>query len=105
MVGLDKSKTDGYSLVGNFKGQRTEWYVEGNLYLDCGIGGSRKNQHKTYTLFTFTEDDKIDTLQVVEGHYDWAPQFWPTIEKYLQEHTRCKIEDAIEYKGDVTMSN
>ena len=44
VTGLDKQITNGYSILGEFKPQKKDWYCEGGLYLDKGIGGSRKNQ-------------------------------------------------------------
>jgi len=82
VTGLDKSKTNGYSIVGDFMSKRNEWYVVGNLYLDCGIGGSRKNQQKYYTLFTVNENANVIVIKEIDDTPSWATNLWDSIEKY-----------------------
>lgn len=83
VVGLDKTQTNGYSIKGGFTTSgKKDWYRVGKLYLDCGIGGSRKNQTKYYTLFTLEENGEVSTLATSKGN-DWAVSLWEEIEKYL----------------------
>lgn len=80
--GLDKKRTDGYSIDGSFvPDARYEWITPG-LFIDCSIGGSRKNQTKTYTLFEITPDYELNEIAVSKSH-SWAVEFWPEIEQRL----------------------
>ena len=86
---LDKSKTNGYSLVGEFCKSGLQWMSPG-VYLDCSIGGSRKNQRYVYTVFALREDGTTvaynDDAIAVEGRGgDWAVRLWPVIERALGE--------------------
>lgn len=80
--GLDKKTTDGFSIVGGFTTTgKKDWYKVGQLYLDCGIGGSRKNQTKYYTLFVIDPKGKPQTIAETKGK-NWAVDLWPYIENY-----------------------
>ena len=86
---IDKSKTNGYSLVGEFCKSGLQWMSPG-VYLDCSKGGSRKNQRNVYTVFILREDGATvaynDDAIVVEGRGgDWAVRLWPVIERALGE--------------------
>ena len=82
---IDKTKNNGYSLVGAFKRSTgLDNYHPGKLYLDCGIGGSRNHPSESYTLFRVEADGTCTILQKIEnGGQDWAMQLWPTIEANL----------------------
>ena len=86
ITGLDKDYQNGYSLNGEFVANKRVKNVdlkENILYLDCSIGGSRKNQEKNYHLFKF-EDGEIEVIQTIEnGQSDWALQLWDNVEKEL----------------------
>lgn len=84
VTALDKSKDNGYSLIGNFV-QRTDSIAHQSpgLYLDCDIGGSRKNQIKFYTLFVLNVDGSTDLLKTFKHTPDWAVKCWPEIETYF----------------------
>lgn len=86
---IDKSKTNGYSLVGEFLKNGLQWMQPG-VYVDCSRGGSRKNQRFGYTVFVLKEDGTVtaynDDQIVVEGPGgDWAVRLWPVIERALEE--------------------
>lgn len=80
VTGLDQTRTNGYSLIGEFV-RGTIWLKPG-LYVDCSIGGSRKNQHKTYHLFELMADGSARLIQMSSGA-DWATRLWSTIETWL----------------------
>lgn len=92
ITGINKEKSNGYSLIGDFLDGGKEAIVRctiGKLYLDCGIGGSRKNQENEYTLFTI-KDDEILILKKVSKGKTWAIDLWPEIEKCLGEQPQQK---------------
>ncbi len=95
---LDKNVTNGYSLVGEFVANKRVKNVnldEDVLYLDCSIGGSRKNQEKNYHLFKIV-DGEIEVIQTIEnGQDDWAVQLWDNIERELQLENTEKIDNTI----------
>ena len=78
---LDKSVTNGFSLVGNFvkAGNFEEEYSEG-LYLDCNKEGTSKKPQQDYRLFR-VRDGKVRLLDmVIDGERGWAPELWPAVE-------------------------
>jgi hypothetical protein len=86
---IDKSKTNGYSLVGEFCKSGLQWMSPG-VYLDCSIGGSRKYHRRIYTVFALREDGSVvayndDTIDVGGRGGDWAVRLWPVIERALGE--------------------
>lgn len=83
---LDKSKTDGYSLVGPFLNEGLQWLPAG-VYLDCSIAGSRKHPRRHYTIFTLSFEGKVEKVADTVYTRDWAPRLWPAIEKALAQ---CK---------------
>ncbi len=83
VTGIDRSKNNGYSLKGDFMGKSGDTYIVGNLYLDCGIGGSRKNQEKFYNLFTIESDGKVKVIAEAEDSREWAISLWNMIEEFL----------------------
>ena len=81
--GLDKSKTNGYSILGDFVDiDAPQYWKEGTIILDCDIYGSRKHPEKTYRLFQY-QDGKLHLLTFVGDTKDWAVRMWPLIEEYL----------------------
>lgn len=86
ITALDKDYQNGYSLQGDFVANKRVKNVdlkENTLYLDCSIGGSRKNPEKNYHLFKF-EDGEIEIIQTIEdGQQDWALLLWDNVEKEL----------------------
>lgn len=83
ITGLDKSKNNGYSLIGSFKGKSGDTYEVGHLYLDCDIRGSRKNQFKHYKLFTIKSDGAVKEIAYQEDARDWAINLWDAVEQFL----------------------
>ncbi|KZX17590.1 hypothetical protein MBFIL_00750 [Methanobrevibacter filiformis] len=83
---LDKSVTNGYSLVGEFvkAGDFDEEYSDG-LYLDCNKEGKKSKPQQDYRLFRF-KDGKIRLLDlIIDGKGTWACDFWDTIEEDLND--------------------
>jgi hypothetical protein len=72
---VNEKMTTGYSLVSEIAGEGLTWHKPG-LYLDCSIGGSRKNQKYQYSLFILGQDgvakyhDALETWLGKGG--DWA---------------------------------
>jgi|SRR6185503_20060100 len=85
VTGLDKTKNNGYSLLGDFVGEGLQPLQPG-LYLVCDIGGSRKNQVKTYTLVVLHTDSSVETIVWVQDN-DWAVQLWKLIDEYFAAQT------------------
>jgi len=86
ITGIDKSKSNGFSIQGDWVESGKEGYyrvTEGVLYLDCDIQGSRKNQNKEYTLFTILKGEII-VLKTIKDCSSWALEFWPAIDKFLK---------------------
>lgn len=102
--GLDKSKTNGFSILGDFvdAGNYDNNYEEG-IYLDCSKDGSRKNQVWTYHLFRFSETG-IELLKTVKNHSRaWAVSFWETIEEELnnsEDKTQAILNSIYEESTD-----
>jgi len=81
--GLDKSKTNGYSILGDFVDiDAPQYWKNGTIILDCDIHGSRKHPEKTYRLFQY-QDGKLHLLTYVGDTKDWAVRLWPAIEEAL----------------------
>ena len=81
--GLDKSRTNGYSILGDFVDiDAPQYWKDGTLILDCDIHGSRKHPEKTYRLFRY-ENGKLSLLSQVGDAKDWAVKLWPIIEEAL----------------------
>ena len=81
--GLDKSKTNGYSILGDFVDiDAPQYWKDGTIILDCDVHGSRKHPKKTYRLFRY-ENGKLSLLSQVGDTKDWAVKLWPIIEEAL----------------------
>ena len=80
ITGLDKTHTNGYSIIGEFVNGDTNrlrnWHD--GLYLDCDIRGSRKRHDKYYTLYKI-EDNAVEVVAETKGN-DWAINLWQPIE-------------------------
>lgn len=92
VTGLDKSKTNGYSILGEFvKGGDYKMDYPTGIYLDCSKGGSRKNQEFNYHLFK-VDKDGFHLLQTMEdGGRNWACEFWEKIEEELLNSSDDKV--------------
>lgn len=97
VTGLDKSKTSGYSLLGDFvKAGDYSMNYEVGLYLDCSKTGSRKNQEFNYHLLKITEDGSIQILQtLVDVGRNYAVDLWETIEEELSSSEELTAQDII----------
>jgi len=84
VTGLDKSKTNGYSLLGEFvKGAtKKNYYATPAIFVDCDVAGSRKYQKKRYQLFYLDNNGKMELLQT-DTTADYAVNFWDKIEEKL----------------------
>jgi hypothetical protein len=82
---LDKSVSNGYSLVGDFvkSGNFEENYSDG-LYLDCNKEqGKRKKPQSDYRLFRL-DNGQLRLLElVIDGKGSWACEFWDAVEEEL----------------------
>lgn len=81
---LDKSVSNGYSLVGDFvkSGDFDEEYEEG-IYLDCNKEGKKSNPQQDYRLFRL-ENGNLRFLDIIiNGKGSWACDFWDTIEEEI----------------------
>lgn len=86
VTGLDKTKTNGYSILGEFtKAGNYKHDYKNGLYLDCSKDGSRKNQEWNYHLFR-VDQDGFHLIQTLEnGGRSWACEFWENIEAELKK--------------------
>ena len=83
VTGLDKSRTNGYSILGDFLDiDAPRYWKEGTIILDCDIHGSRKHHKKTYRLFQY-QDGKLSLLAQEGDTKDWAVKLWAAIEDAL----------------------
>lgn len=86
VTGLNKSVTNGYSIEGSFTDKdRKSWFTEGKLYLDKGIGGSRKNTKAEYNLFTMNANGEVEIIATAGDTRSWATDLWDDIEKFLKK--------------------
>lgn len=88
--GIDKSRSDGYSIDGSFVSQITELkYQEPGLYLHCQKKGGKKGQEKRlYTLFVLEPNGEVQVLtELKSASKDWAVQLWPEIDAYFSRQS------------------
>lgn len=81
IVSLDKTKKNGYSLIGEFvnAGVRKNDYNAG-LYLNCNKG----EDGIVYQLIKVTDDEDIELLQTLENPgRGWAVELWEKIDEHL----------------------
>lgn len=85
ITALDKTKDDGFSLVGEFvRSEERLAYQDAGLYVDCSIEGSRNRHSKVYTLFDLTREGVVRKIATVYGK-DWAVKLWPDVEGWMLE--------------------
>jgi hypothetical protein len=96
VTGLNKSKDNGFSIVGEFvKGGDYKMDYGQGLYLDCSKEGSRKNQVWNYHLFK-VDQDGFHLIQTVEnGGRHWACEFWENIEAELNNDSDEITSDVL----------
>lgn len=82
---LDKTVTNGYSLVGDFvKAEDFEGeYMEG-IYLDCNKEGNAKKPQIDYRLFRL-RDGKVRLIDlVIDAQKNCAQDFWDAVEDEIE---------------------
>jgi len=84
VTGIDKTKTNGYSLQGSFL-NGPEWIPVGGLVLGCSWQGSYKHPKNVtrYFLCQMQEDGTLKRLDRIIDPKSWATDLWPAIEKVL----------------------
>ncbi len=84
ITGLDKTKTNGFSLQGSFM-NGPEWVPVGGLILGCSHQGSyNKPKNDTrYFLCQIQNDGSLIRIVRVTDQKSWATDLWPSIEKAL----------------------
>jgi len=97
ITGLDKTKNNGYSLIGDFKTihEGLNSFNDG-LYLDVDKGGSRKNHTNNVTLFSIHGSNLKILKKINDAGRDWAIQLWPVIEEELA----CKKNPLATFSND-----
>lgn len=84
ITGLDKSRQNGYSLVGDFVERKSGLGLyETGLYLMCDKQGSRNNPRPFYVLFTWDGENVEIVQELADPGRDWALQLWPDVERSL----------------------
>jgi hypothetical protein len=99
ITALDESKDNGYSLVGEFVCKETVTANQAvGLYLDCDLGGSRKNQVKYYTLFELKPDGAVTVLETLSERAgrtsDWAIQLRPAVKAWFEARRGAEAQRA-----------
>lgn len=84
IVGLNKGKKNGYSLLGEFitSGMNNNDY-DGGLYLNC----NKFDGHIVYQLVKLHDDGALELLQeLVDPRRGWAVDLWESIDDNLEEN-------------------
>ncbi|MEL0588301.1 MAG: hypothetical protein U1V55_20970 [Planktothrix rubescens PR222] len=84
--GLDKSRTDGYSILGGFVNQCDQLSTQQpGLYLFCEKKKQKQNvTERLYTLFILEPDGSVEVLNELKtASKDWGVQLWPEIDAYF----------------------
>ena len=93
--GIDKTRTDGYSIEGSFVSQiDLVTYQQPGLYLFCEKKGRKQgNQVQLYALFALEPNAEVKVFRELKTTTkDWAVQLWPDIEAYMQiQETSAEI--------------
>lgn len=87
VVSIDKSKTNGYSLRGDFyKVENVFWIYPGTILI---AAYERRNINRSYYMGKLNSNGEIDILQVqIEEGAKWAVKFWDCIEQNLAKNDR-----------------
>lgn len=81
VTGLDKTKTNGYSIIGSFiQGDEPRYWKEGEIVIDCNIGGSRKHQQKSYTVLKYIAGELV-SIGTAGDSKSWAIKLWDALEE------------------------
>ncbi len=84
---IDRSKTDGWSLIGEYCPSRANWCPPG-LYLDISKSGSRANVNTNYQLFRLYADGTVACAgwaSTTQNGKSWATALWPAVDRELAE--------------------
>ena len=102
VTGLDKSKKNGYSLIGEFvDAGRTKNDYSAGLYVNCNIDGSRKNQRRIVQLLKLDEDGTLTLLkEIKDGGRTWAVEFWELIEENLDAPVKMGVGEILQLVKD-----
>mgnify|MGYP006284446335 CR=1 FL=1 len=95
VIGLDKTKQNGYSLLGDFVDKEGNFIYSDGLYLMCDIQGSRNHQQRNYYLYSVVDNEPKLLHEELKGGKDWAIRFWDVIEQNLlsdDDKKKQKIE-------------
>ena len=88
--GLDKSVTNGYSLVGEYKSE----YSDG-LYLDCNKEGKKSKPKQDFRLFRLKNGKLTLIDEVYDGKKNWAVEFWDSVGEELNPNYKENEVDKI----------
>lgn len=80
---IDRTKKNGYSLVGDFVEKEGLSLYDPGVYLLCDVQGSRKHHRKNYVVVAFDGEKVGKVAELEDGGRDWALQLWDDIEKAL----------------------
>lgn len=84
VTGLNRTVTNGYSIIGNFHPKnKKDWYDTEKLYLIFSSEGKGKRKIEKHSLFQIGDEGEIKVLHEVVDTRDWAVELWPTIESFL----------------------
>ena len=89
--GIDKTQTDGYSILGEFVSQVDQSaYQKPGLYLYCEKKKQKKGiSERLYTLFALEPDGQVQVVNEFKtASKDWAVQLWPEIEAFFIKQTQ-----------------
>lgn len=90
VAGIDKTRSDGYSIQGNFVSPIAQVkYQQPGLYLHCQKKGGKPGQQKRlYTLFMLQHDGSVEVItELANSSKDWAVELWPEIEAYFAKQS------------------
>ena len=88
--GIDKTRSDGYSIAGDFVSQYAQVkYQQPGLYLHCQKKGGKPGQQKRlYTLFILQPDGQVQVItEFQNSSKDWAVEVWPEIDAYFAKQS------------------
>lgn len=88
--GIDKTRSDGYSIEGPFVSQISQLKSQQpGLYLHCQKKGGKKGQQKRlYLLFVLLPNGEVEVITEFQSYSkNWAVQIWPEIEAYFAKQS------------------
>jgi hypothetical protein len=93
---LDKSVTNGYSLVGDFIQARDfeAEYSEG-LYLDCNKEGKKSKPKQDFRLFRLKNGKLTLIDEVYDAKKNWAVELWDSVSEEIDPNYRENEVDRL----------